>query len=339
MGDTMNHEVDLSKYEIRTDLVIEKDDKDFINDEEIIDEIKITKTKLNKDNLIKNKEKGTYITIEFEDITDSNNYEKVKKIVINNLKYLIKETKIEENDTCLIVGLGNKNSTPDAIGPLTIDNIIVTNHIYLYDELDPNYRRVSAIVPNVTASTGIETSEYIKGIVSILKPDFVIVIDALASRSLKRVNKTIQMSNTGITPGSGIGNNRNEISKNTLNIPVIAIGVPTVVDAVSVVVDTINFMEQHYAFYKEFLQLPLSKIVPSGQINYLNKKVNIDIEDNKKILGLIGTLSEDELRNLLFEVLTPINYNMIVTPKEVDFIVDKTSKLIGESINHSLHNI
>lgn len=339
MGDTMNHEVDLNKYEIRTDLVIEKDDKDFVNNEEIIDEIKITKTKLNKNNLIKNKDKGTYITIEFEDITDSSNYEKVKKIVIDNLKYLIKETKIKESDTCLIVGLGNKKSTPDAIGPLTIDNIIVTNHIYLYDELDPKYRRVSAIVPNVTASTGIETGEYIKGIVSILKPDFVIVVDALASRSLKRVNKTIQMSNTGITPGSGIGNNRNEISRNTLNIPVIAIGVPTVVDAVSVVADTINFMEQHYAFYKEFLQLPLSKIVPSGQINYLNKKINIDIEDNKKILGLIGTLSEDELRNLLFEVLTPINYNMIVTPKEVDFIVEKTSKLIGESINHSLHNI
>lgn len=335
----MNHEVDLSKYEIRTDLVIEKEDKDFINDEEVIDEIKITKTKLNKDNLIKNKEKGTYITIQFEDITDSNNYEKVKNVLIDNLKYLIKETNLKKDDKCLIVGLGNKNSTPDAVGPLTINNIIVTNHIYLYDELDPNYRRVSAIVPNVTASTGIETSDYIKGIVSILKPDFLIVIDSLASRSLKRVNKTIQLSNTGITPGSGVGNNRNEISKNTLNIPVLAIGVPTVVDAVSVVADTINFMEHHYAFYKEFYKLPLSKIVPPGQINYLTKNLPINKEDNKTILGIIGSLSEDELRSLLFEVLDPINYNMIVTPKEVDFLVDKISKLIGESINHSLHNI
>lgn len=335
----MNHEVDLSKYEIRTDLVIEKDNKNFISEEEIIDEVKITKTKLNKNNLIKNKEKGNYITIEFEDVTDSNNYEKVKKILIDNLKYLLNETNINKNSTCLIVGLGNRNSTPDAIGPLTIDNVVVTNHIYLYDELDSNYRRVSAIVPNVTASTGIETSEYIKGIVAVLKPDFVIVIDALASRSLKRVNKTIQLSNTGITPGSGVGNNRNEISKNTLDIPVLAIGVPTVVDAVSVVADTINFMEQHYAFYKEFFKLPLSKMVSSGQINYLNKSVNIDTEDNKKILGIVGSLSEDELRDLLFEVLTPINYNMIVTPKEVDFVVDKISKLIGEAINHSLHNI
>lgn len=335
----MKHEVDLSKYEIRTDLVIEKEKENFINNEEEIDNIKITRTKLNKDNLIKNKEKGVYITIEFDDVTDSENYEKVKKILVNNLKYLIKETNIKDDSFYLVVGLGNRNSTPDAIGPLTIDNVIVTNHIYLYDELDPNYKRVSAIVPNVTASTGIETSDYIKGIVSVLKPDAIIVIDALASRSLKRVNKTIQLSNTGITPGSGVGNNRNEISKNTLGVPVIAIGIPTVVDAVSVVADTINFMEKHYAFYKDFLKLPLSKIVPSGQINYLNKQIDTNLEDNKKILGIIGSLSEDELRNLLFEVLTPINYNMIVTPKEVDFIVDKISKLIGEAINHSLHNI
>lgn len=335
----MKHEVDLSKYEIRTDLVIEQEKENFINNEEEIDNIKITRTKLNKDNLIKNKEKGVYITIEFDDVTDSENYEKVKKILVNNLKYLIKETNIKDDSFYLVVGLGNRNSTPDAIGPLTIDNVIVTNHIYLYDELDSNYKRVSAIVPNVTASTGIETSDYIKGIVSVLKPDAIIVIDALASRSLKRVNKTIQLSNTGITPGSGVGNNRSEISKNTLGVPVIAIGIPTVVDAVSVVADTINFMEKHYAFYKDFLKLPLSKIVPSGQINYLNKQIDTNLEDNKKILGLIGSLSEDELRNLLFEVLTPINYNMIVTPKEVDFIVDKISKLIGEAINHSLHNI
>lgn len=335
----MKHEVDLSKYEIRTDLVIEKEKENFINNEEEIDNIKITRTKLNKDNLIKNKEKGVYITIEFDDVTDSENYEKVKKILVNNLKYLIKETNIKDDSFYLVVGLGNRNSTPDAIGPLTIDNVIVTNHIYLYDKLDQNYKRVSAIVPNVTASTGIETSDYIKGIVSVLKPDAIIVIDALASRSLKRVNKTIQLSNTGITPGSGVGNNRSEISKNTLGVPVIAIGIPTVVDAVSVVADTINFMEKHYAFYKDFLKLPLSKIVPSGQINYLNKQIDTNLEDNKKILGIIGSLSEDELRNLLFEVLTPINYNMIVTPKEVDFIVDKISKLIGEAINHSLHNI
>lgn len=333
----MKHEVDLGKYQIRTDLIIEKDEQNFKNTEEIIDNIKVTKTILNKDNLIDNKQAGTYITIEFEDVTDSDNYNIVENIFTKYLKELLKEMNIKDDNTCLVVGLGNKDSTPDAIGPLVTQNIIVTNHIYLYDELDKDYRRVSAIAPNVTAVNGIETSEYIKGIVSILKPDFMIVIDALASRSVKRVNKTIQMSTTGITPGSGVGNNRNEISKNTLGIPVIAIGIPTVVDAVSVVTDTIQFMEQHYAFYKDFLNKPISKIIPAGKINYMNEKISLSKEDNEKILGIVGSLTEPELRGLIFEVLTPIGYNLIVTPKEVDFVVKKLSDLLSDGINNSIH--
>lgn len=333
----MKHEVDLSKYQIRTDLIIEKEEKNFKNIEEIIDDIKVTKTILNNDYLVENKKAGTYITIEFEDITDSDNYTKVKDIFTKYLSNLLKEINVKNTDTCLIVGLGNIASTPDAIGPLVIKDIIVTNHIYLYDELDKDYRRVSAIAPNVTAVTGIETSEYIKGIVSILNPDFMIVIDALASRSVKRVNRTIQMSTTGITPGSGVGNERCEISENTFGIPVIAIGVPTVVDAVSVVTDTIHFMEQHYAFYKDFLNRPISKIIPAGQINYMNEKISLNKEDNEKILGIIGSLSETELRTLIFEVLTPIGYNLIVTPKEVDFIVKKISNLLSDGINNSIH--
>lgn len=333
----MKHEVDLNKYQIRTDLVIEKNTDDFINTEIEEKNIKITKTILKKDNLIKEKKKGTYITIEFEDITDSNNFNDVKTIFEKYLKELIKETNIKKTDSCLIIGLGNKDSTPDAIGPLTVQNIVVTNHIYMYDELDKNYRRVSAITPNVTAVNGIETSDYVKGIVSVLKPDFLIVIDALASYSIKRVNKTIQMSNTGISPGSGVGNNRKEISENTLKIPVIAIGIPTVVDAVSVVTDTIGFLEKHYAFYKHYLERPISKIAIAGQINYLNKNVNIDSNDNEKILGMVGTLKEEELRSLVHEVLTPIGYNMMVTPKEIDFLVKELSKLLAIGINNSIH--
>lgn len=333
----MKHEVDLNKYQIRTDLVIEKNNDDFINTEIEEKNIKITKTILKKDNLIKEKKKGTYITIEFEDITDSNNFNDVKTIFEKYLKELIKETNIKKTDSCLIIGLGNKDSTPDAIGPLTVQNIVVTNHIYMYDELDKSYRRVSAITPNVTAVNGIETSDYVKGIVSVLKPDFLIVIDALASYSIKRVNKTIQMSNTGISPGSGVGNNRKEISENTLKIPVIAIGIPTVVDAVSVVTDTIGFLEKHYAFYKHYLEQPISKISIAGQINYLNKNVNIDSNDNEKILGMVGTLKEEELRSLVHEVLTPIGYNMMVTPKEIDFLIKELSKLLAIGINNSIH--
>lgn len=333
----MKHEVDLSKYQIRTDLVIEKTNENFNHSEEKIGNIKITKTNLKTDYIIDNKKAGTYITIEFDDVTDNENYNKVKYIFEKNLKNLLKESGITKKDTCLVVGLGNIDSTPDSIGPLTIQNIIVTNHIYLYDELDPNYRRVSAITPNVTAVNGIETSDYIKGIVDILKPDFIIVIDALASRSIERVNKTIQLSNTGITPGSGVGNNRNEISKNNLGIPVIAIGIPTVVDAVSVVANTIQFIEKHYAFYKDYFQKPISKIVPSGQINYIKKNSIPNQKDNEKILGIIGTLKEDEVRTLISEVLTPIGYNMIVTPKEVDFVVKKLGNLLSDGINNSLH--
>ena len=333
----MKHEVDLSKYEIRTDLVIEKDNINYNHQEENIDNIKVTKTTLKKDNVINNKKAGTYITIEFQDITDNYNYNQVKKIFEQNLKKLLKKTNIKNEYTCLIVGLGNNESTPDSIGPLTIKDIIVTNHIYIYDELDKDFRRVSAIAPNVTAVNGIETSDYIKGIVNILKPDFLIVIDALASRSIERVNKTIQLSNTGITPGSGVGNNRNEISENTLNIPVIAIGIPTVVDAVSVVANTIQFMEKHYAFYKDFLNKPLSKLVPTGQMNYMKTEPITNIKDNEKILGIVGTLNEEEVRSLVSEVLTPIGYNMIVTPKEVDFVVKKLSSLLAEGINNSIH--
>ena len=253
------------------------------------------------------------------------------------IKECLKETKIKKTDSCLVVGLGNIDSTPDSIGPLTVQNIIVTNHIYLYDELDANYRRVSSIAPNVTAVNGIETADYIKGIVTILKPDFLIVIDALASRSIERVNKTIQLSNTGITPGSGVGNNRTEISDQTLNIPVIAIGIPTVVDAVSVVANTFLFMEKHYAFYKDFYQNPMSKMIPPGQINYMKKEFKMKKEDNEKIFGVLGTLEEEEIRNLIFEVLTPIGYNMIVTPKEVDFVVKKLSLLLSNGINNSIH--
>ena len=163
------------------------------------------------------------------------------------------------------------------------------------------------------------------------------MIDALASRSIERVNKTIQLSNTGITPGSGVGNNRTEISDQTLNIPVIAIGIPTVVDAVSVVANTFLFMEKHYAFYKDFYQNPMSKMIPPGQINYMKKEFKMKKEDNEKIFGVLGTLEEEEIRNLIFEVLTPIGYNMIVTPKEVDFVVKKLSLLLSNGINNSIH--
>lgn len=339
----MKHEIDLKNYQIRTDLMVETIEeketiKGIVSKIETIDNIKITKVNVNKvgSNII-NRKPGDYITIEFEDVTDSNNLKTVKEVFVNELKELFETININDDSKCLVIGLGNKNSTPDALGPLSIDNILVTNHLFIIGDVEKGFRPVSAITPGVTGVTGIETSDLIKSIVDGTKPDFLIVIDALASQSLSRVNKTIQMSNTGIHPGSGIGNSRKEISKETLNIPVISIGVPTVVDAVTVVSDTIHYMHKHYAFNKKFLQSPISKLSNPLQINYLKKDIKIEENDKTNLLGLIGSLTETEIKQLIFEVLTPIGYNLMVTPKEVDFIMEKLSNIIGNGINEALH--
>ena len=334
----MKHSVDLSKYQIRTDLAIEsiKDIKN-ISKEKIEENIKITNVVVDdKVSSLINKKKGNYITIEFDDVTDSSNYEKVKKVFVRELNNLLNLLKIDKKASCLIIGLGNSKSTPDSLGPLTINNIIVTNHLFELDELSDEYRRVSVLVPGVMGQTGLETSDVISSIVDKFKPDFIILIDALASQSIERVNKTIQMTDTGIHPGSGIGNSRKEISYETLNIPCIAIGVPTVVDAITIVSDTINYMHKHYTYSK--LNNPLNKLMAYSP-NYLKEKIELNKKDKETLLGIVGTLEENEIKQLLFEVLSPIGYNMMVTPKEVDFLIEKLSSLIGNGINETLHNI
>lgn len=336
----MKHEIDLKNYQIRTDLIVEQVTDENNVSTKVYDEngIKITTVEVDKNMSEQiNKKVGDYVTIEFDDVTDSHNQEIVKKIFSEQLSEIIKKAKIKDSDKCLIVGLGNDKSTPDSLGPLTIDKVLVTNHLFMYGQVEEGFRSVSAIIPGVTGTTGIETSDLIKSIVDGIKPDFLIMIDALASQALDRVNKTIQISNTGIHPGSGVGNSRKEISKDTTGIPVIAIGIPTVVDAVTVVSDTINYMQKHYAFHKKFIKNPLSKLVSSTQINYLKKKVDIDKEDKINLLGIVGSLNEMEIKQLILEVLTPIGYNLMVTPKEVDFIVEKLATVLGEGINISLH--
>ena len=340
MVNVMKHSVDLSKYQIRTDLAIEsiKNIKN-ISKEKIEENIKITNVVVDdKVSKVINKKKGNYITIEFDDVTDSSNYEKVKKIFIRELKNLLNLLKIDKEASCLIIGLGNSKSTPDSLGPLTINNIIVTNHLFELDELSNDYRRVSVLVPGVMGQTGLETSDVISSIVDKFKPDFIIIIDALASQSIERVNKTIQMTDTGIHPGSGIGNSRKEISKETLNIPCIAIGIPTVVDAITIVSDTINYMHKHYTYSKLNINKPLNKLMAYSP-NYLKEKIELNKKDKETLLGIVGTLEENEIKQLLFEVLSPIGYNMMVTPKEVDFLIEKLSSLIGNGINEALHNI
>ena len=326
-------EKDLKNYIIRTDLAI---DEKIENRENIIiktnvyDDIKVTNVNVLKKIEEINKKPGNYITIEFDDVTDYDNNKKVEKIFIKELKKIIKNY-----FNILIVGLGNKACTPDSIGPLVTENIIVTNHLYELGLLDVGFRRISIINPGVKGTTGLETSSIIKGVISELKPDLIIAIDSLASSSLEHLNKTIQITDTGISPGSGVGNKREELSKDTLGIPVIGIGVPTVVDAATIVNDTIEYMYKHYAYNKKNYNNPINKLVINP--NYLKENIEITKEDKSLLLGIVGTLLPNEIRELIYEVLSPIGYNLMVTPKEIDFEVKKISELIAHAINNALN--
>lgn len=335
----MGHKIDLSNYKIRTDLAIEAIDNQqgFQTEIKEIDNIKVTRITIDKDSGVKiDKKAGNYITIEFNDITDYEVKEKVKEVFSGELKHLLKDMHISDEASVLIIGLGNDKSTPDALGPLAVDNILVTKYLFTLGNVDDGFREVSAISPGVMGETGIETSDLIRSVVDTVRPDLVIAIDALASQSLERVNQTIQITDSGIHPGSGIGNKRKEISADILKIPVIAIGVPTVVDAVTIVSDTINYMYKHFSYTKENMHKPLNRLI-SGGVNYLNKDIKVDERDKNALFGIVGSLGEDEVRQLIFEVLSPIGYNLMVTPKEVDFIMDKLSDIIGNGINRALH--
>ena len=339
IGDVMGHEIDLSKYSIRTDLAIDLLDDSFNKCEKNYDGVLVTSVYLDQEkSKLLSKKVGNYITICFDDITDSSNQKKIESIFCTQVRNLLSDIGIGKDDFCLVVGLGNYRSTPDSLGPLSVDNLIITNHLYNLGSLDAGFRRICAINPGVTGVTGIETSDIIRGIVDKINPDFLIVIDALASSSLDRVNKTIQITDTGIHPGSGIGNGRKEISYETIGKPVIAIGVPTTVDAVTIVSDTISYMEKHFSYAKKNINNPINKLIVSGGINYLKKDVFVSKSDKNELLGLVGSLSDLEVRKLVYEVLRPIGYNFMVTPKEIDFVVSKLSDTIGNGLNMALHN-
>lgn len=316
--------IDLAKYNIRTDLIIE--DNKISHNEKKIDNLTITTSE--KD--------GNYITISFEDVTDKDNYEKVKKIFTEIIKDILKLNKIANDASCLIIGLGNILSTPDSLGVKSLDNIIVTSHLYELGKISNGMRRVSCFVPGVMANTGIESSKIIKAITKETNPGFVIAIDALASRSIERINKTIQITDTGIHPGSGIGNNRLEISKKTMGIPVIAIGVPTVVMSSTIVYDTINYLIKHISYIKEYESINKLSFKKNNYLNKLKDK-ELSKQDKENLLGLFGSLNEIDKRRLIDEVLNNTELNMIVTPTEIDFLIDKLSNIIAESLNSALH--
>lgn len=337
----MGNEIDLKKYEIRTDLVLDSiENKSVVVDKDIneYDKIRVTRVTIDKESSkLLSKKVGNYITIEFDDITDTNNKNKIMKVFEEELRNMFLELNITIDDSCFIIGLGNDASTPDSLGPKVIANINVTRHLFVLGEnVADGVRCVSALSPGVMASTGIETFDTISSLVKDIKPSFIIVIDALAASSIDRVNKSIQITDTGIHPGSGVGNMRKEISYDTLGIPVIAIGVPTVVESSIIVYDTINYLFKHISYIKD--NQNKNKLI-LNRYNYLSKIKDRDLslKEKKELSGMLGELSDSDRQSLIYEVLSSLNYNFIVTPKEIDFLIDKLTDVIAGGINKSLH--
>ncbi len=279
-------------------------------EEQITDKIKVTRVKITNEQGEQaiGKKRGNYITIDIQKMNIITEEEALKasETLANELRKLV-ENKIQSKEDVLIVGLGNEEVTPDALGPNVVKEIEVTRHIinYLPQYIDENARPVSAIAPGVLGTTGIETLEVIKGVVDNIKPKLLIVIDALASRSMERISSTIQISDTGIVPGAGVGNTRKELTENTLGIPVIALGIPTVVETAVVVNDA--------------LDLFIEKLQQEAKSNeYLNR------------------LKEEDNYEQIKEALLPKDFNFIVTPKEIDELILNMSEVVARGINMSV---
>lgn len=254
------------------------------------------------------KPQGTYVTLDIKNIKtiQHEEIEKVANVLANELRNLINKH-ITDVDDILVVGLGNIYVTPDALGPKVVPEIEVTRHIlqYMPKAMPEDTRSVSAIAPGVLGITGIETMEILKGIVDNVKPKMLIVIDALASRNIERISSSIQLSDTGIVPGAGVENTRKEISEKTLGIPVVALGIPTVVDLASITNDCIRI------FIEDLQQKAMSN-------DALNKLKDTDNYEQIK------------------EALNVGKYNMIVTPKEIDELIENMKEIVALGINQAL---
>lgn len=300
-----------TQYEIRTDLAVESREsvqakktqirgvvvKEDYNEEKDI-HTTVVRIESEEGAKIMGKPQGTYITLEAPNMSDEDEdyHREISEELARHIKQLLPK---KEELHVLVVGLGNHNITPDALGPNVIDNLQITRHIIreygkeMYENV--NIAHVSGLVPGVMAQTGMETLEILKGVVKETSPDLMIVIDALAARSIKRLNRTIQITDTGINPGSGVGNHRNGLTKESLGIPVIGIGVPTVVDAATIIYDSMSH--------------------------------------------LLEALEENEKEEFLGDVISPGLQSMFVTPKDVDETVKRLGFTISEGLNIALSQL
>ena len=259
---------------------------------------------------------GEYITLEISDIKYLDDEEENKLVLAlsEEIKRLVSKVTNKENASVLVVGLGNEYITPDSIGPKVIKNVSITRHIlnYAKDLISKDTREVSALTPGVLGTTGIETYDIIKSVVKSVNPDVIIAIDALASSSMHRIGNTIQLSDTGITPGAGVRNKREGLNLETLNVPVIGLGVPTVVDIATITNEAIDKMVE----------------------NTKNSIEDLENVNEKDLKYFVDFFSNEERYNMIANLLNSDSY--ILTPKEVDELIDISSSIVSKSINEAL---
>ena len=318
----------LESYPIRTDLALESQErlqKDNgqvkgvrLEEEKKDNGVVISTVIIDTENAAKamGRPRGTYVTIEAPEMIeeDAGYHRDISVELAQILRQMVAQYESKVSDdlkegmdvSVLIAGLGNREVTPDALGPKVVDNLFITRHIMnefgKYAFSDEKTSKISGIVPGVMAQTGMECVEILRGIVKETEPDFIITVDALAARNVKRLNRTIQLTDTGITPGSGIGNHRNALNKESLGIPVISLGVPTVVNAATIVADAMNDL----------------------------------IEAEASSHADLKKLDEHERQELARELLSPQLNGLFVTPKNIDDSIKSLSYLISEGLNIAL---
>ena len=314
------------QFNIYTDLAVENRER-FQNDNVEITGVKVYErtdekygVKLTKVEIISSeganimgKPMGKYITIEAENtalwLEDIARRKQMGKVMARELYSLLPVNKKEELKelSVLVVGLGNKDITPDSLGPYVVANLEVSRHIYMLKNNSSKNKGISAMMPGVMAQSGMESAEMIEGIVRQIKPDVVICIDALAAGTSRRLSNTIQLADTGINPGAGIGNHRKRINKKELGVPVIAIGIPTVIHAATIVSDTMDGM------------LRVLSEIPA-------------IKENGCV-ELIKTFDDAEKYRLIREILEPQLGDMFVTPKDIDESIKTMAEIVAYGIN------
>ena len=254
---------------------------------------------------------GKYITLYSPNLdnADEDLKDEISVVLAKEFKDLIKDYKAEK---VLIIGLGNWGISSDSLGPKVIEKVLVTRQYFINfnKESDISMANVAAISPGVMGLTGIETFDIVKGLVEKIKPDIVIAVDALASRKMDRISTTIQLSNIGINPGSGIGNKRKGLTEATLGVPVFAIGIPTVVNAATMVNDTMDLI-----------------------IDSMKQTEGVGAD----LYSMLDGLSKEDKYSLIDEVLTPFMGNVIVTPKDIDVIIEDLSIIIANGLNIAVH--